>query len=120
MKFIRSFDARAAGPGSVAGGRASQPAAAARDTTTQSFLERRYPGVVRALTLMWGYPELSDFLARVAAGLDPRFHDIEPAAMAELMLLGEIHRSLCAPCAPAAGGCASLGRPSRRPVPYRG
>lgn len=120
MKFIRSPDAGTAGPASCAGGRASRPAAAARDTTTQSFLERRYPGVVRALTLMWGYPELSDFLARVAAGLDPRFHDIEPAAMAELMLLGEIHRSLCPPCTPTSGGWASLARPAQRSVPYRG
>lgn len=60
-----------------------------------SALESRYPGVVRTLTLLWGHPELTHFLARVAAGLDPRLTHIEPAAMAELMLLGEIHRCIC-------------------------
>jgi hypothetical protein len=62
----------------------------------ESVLERRYPGVVRALILMWGYPELTEFLNRVGLGLDERLRDIEPAAMAELMLLAQIHRSFCA------------------------
>ena len=60
-----------------------------------SLLERDHPGVVRTVTLLWGHPELNDFLARVAAGLDPRLSHLEPAAMAELMLLGEIHRLIC-------------------------
>jgi hypothetical protein len=62
----------------------------------ESVLERRYPGVVRALILMWGYPELTEFLNRVALGLDERLRDIEPDALAELMLLEQIHRSFCA------------------------
>lgn len=61
----------------------------------ESVLERRYPGVVRALVLMWGHPELTEFLDRVAAGLDERLRDIDPAAMAELMLIGQVHRSFC-------------------------
>jgi hypothetical protein len=60
-----------------------------------SLLERDHPGVVRTLTLLWGHPELNDFLARVAAGLEPRLSHLEPAALAELMLLGEIHRLIC-------------------------
>jgi hypothetical protein len=60
-----------------------------------SVLESNHPGVVRTISLLWGHPELTDFLARVAAGLDPRLAHIEPAALAELMLLGEIHRSIC-------------------------
>ena len=60
-----------------------------------SVLERNHPGVVRTISLLWGHPELTDFIARVAAGLDPRLAHIEPAALAELMLLGEIHRSIC-------------------------
>jgi len=60
-----------------------------------SVLERDHPGVVRTISLLWGHPELTDFIARVAAGLDPRLAHIEPAALAELMLLGEIHRSIC-------------------------
>ena len=59
------------------------------------MLESNHPGVVRTISLLWGHPELTDFLARVAAGLDPRLAHIEPAALAELMLLGEIHRSIC-------------------------
>jgi hypothetical protein len=68
------------------------PATNAREL---SVLERNHPGVVRTITLLWGHPELTDFLARVAAGLDPRLAHIEPASLAELMLLGEIHRTIC-------------------------
>lgn len=60
-----------------------------------SVLERSYPAVVRTVSLLWGHPELTDFIERVAAGLDPRLAHIEPAALAELMLLGEVHRSIC-------------------------
>lgn len=77
-------------PTAIAAGR---PHSGPRDG--ESVLERRYPAVVRTLTLLWGYPELNDYLRRVATGLDPRLRDLEPAAMAELMLLGEIHRRIC-------------------------
>lgn len=60
-----------------------------------SVLEQRYPAVVRTLTLMWGYPELNDYLNRVATGVDARLSHIEPAAMAELMVLAELHRLVC-------------------------
>jgi hypothetical protein len=60
-----------------------------------SVLETNHPAVVRTVSLLWGYPELTDFIDRVAAGLDPRLAHIEPAALAELMLLGEIHRLIC-------------------------
>lgn len=60
-----------------------------------SVLEQRYPAVVRTLTLLWGYPELNDYLSRVAAGVETRLSGMEPAAMAELMLLGEVHRRIC-------------------------
>jgi hypothetical protein len=58
-------------------------------------LERNHPAVARTVALLWGHPELTHFIERVAAGLDPRLSHIEPAALAELMLLGEIHRSIC-------------------------
>lgn len=83
-----SFPA-ASGPNPATG---SGAAASVREL---SVLESSHPGVVRTISLLWGHPELTDFLARVAAGLDPRLSHIEPAAMAELMLLGEIHRSIC-------------------------
>ena len=43
-----------------------------------SVLESSHPGVVRTITLLWGHPELTDFLARVAAGLDPRLAHMSP------------------------------------------
>jgi hypothetical protein len=79
----------ASGTGAAA---APGPAATAREL---SVLERNHPGIVRTITLLWGHPELTEFLARVTAGLDPRLAHIEPASLAELMLLGEIHRVLC-------------------------
>jgi hypothetical protein len=60
-----------------------------------SVLESNHPAVVRTVSLLWGHPELTHFIERVAAGLDPRLAHIEPAALAELMLLGEIHRLIC-------------------------
>jgi hypothetical protein len=69
--------------------------AGSSSAAAESLLERNYPGVVRALTMMWGHPELTEFLDRVATGLDPRLRDIEPAAMAELMLLAQLHKSFC-------------------------
>jgi hypothetical protein len=60
-----------------------------------SVLESNHPAVVRTISLLWGHPELTNFIERVAAGLDPRLAHIEPAALAELMLLGEIHRLIC-------------------------
>ena len=59
-----------------------------------SVLEQRHPAAVRTLTLLWGYPELNQWFDKITAGTDPRL-DFEPAALAELMLLGEIHRSIC-------------------------
>jgi hypothetical protein len=83
------------GPNPATGsGGATAPGAAA-SVRELSVLESSHPGVVRTISLLWGHPELTDFLARVAAGLDPRLAHIEPAALAELMLLGEIHRSIC-------------------------
>jgi murein endopeptidase len=68
------------------------PAANARQL---SVLESNHPAVLRTVELLWGHPELTNFIERVAAGLDARLAHIEPAALAELMLLGEIHRSIC-------------------------
>lgn len=87
-----------------------------------SVLESRHPGLVRTLTLMWGHPELTDFLSRVAAGLEPRARDVDPAAMAELMLLGAIHRTICPPRSGATGDVHSVGRLTGtwRPAVIRG
>lgn len=60
----------------------------------QSVLERKYPRVVRTLTLLWGYPELNQYFDKVSTGLDPTL-SLEPAALAELMLLAGIHQRIC-------------------------
>ncbi len=83
------------GPKPAAGSCAAPAPGPAANARELSVLERDHPGVVRTISLLWGHPELTDFIARVAAGLDPRLAHIEPAALAELMLLGEIHRSIC-------------------------
>lgn len=88
-----------------------------------SILEQRYPAVVRTLTLMWGYPELNDYLNRVATGVDARLSHIEPAAMAELMVLAELHRLVCPQVAShridEVYGAAKWSGPWR-PARYRG
>jgi hypothetical protein len=113
---VASGPVPASGPGAAA---ARDPAASAREL---SVLESRHPGVVRTITLLWGHPELTDFLARVAAGLDPRLAHIEPAAMAELMLLGEIHRSICPQLGPRAVEPQPINRfgGAWRPAVHRG
>ena len=58
------------------------------------MLEHRYPAVVRTLTLLWGYPELNQYFEKISGGLDPQL-DLEPGAMAEVMLLAEVHQRLC-------------------------
>ena len=84
------------------------------------MLESKYPGVVRTLTLLWGHPELTDFLARVSAGLEPRLAHIEPSALAELMLLGELHRSICPRPERKVELSDPISRGTWRPAVYRG
>ena len=59
-----------------------------------SVLEQRYPAVVRAVTLLWGYPEMNQYFEKVSSGQDPTL-SLEPAAMSELMLLAAIHQRIC-------------------------
>jgi hypothetical protein len=40
---------------------------------------------------------LTEYLDRIASGVDARLSGIEPAAMAEVMLLAELHRRICPP-----------------------
>ena len=77
-------------------GPAGRPATlqAAVPPTQLSVLEQRYPAVIRALTLLWGYPEMNQYFDKVASGQDPSL-GIEPAALAELMVLADVHRRIC-------------------------
>ncbi len=65
----------------------------------ESVLERHYPAVVRAITLLWGHPELNQYFAKIWNGQDAALM-LEPDAMAEAMLLSGIHQRIC-PFVPA-------------------
>ena len=79
------------------------PVSAANDAVTprpplttqggQSVLESRYPGMVQAISLMWGYPELNAYFDRLWLA-DGSQTPIIPEAMSELMLLAQIHRGI--------------------------
>jgi hypothetical protein len=62
-------------------------------TSGRSVLESRYPGMVQAITLMWGYPELNAYFDRLWLA-DGTQTPIDPEAMSELMLLAQIHQQL--------------------------
>ena len=64
-------------------------------TDTSSLLEERYPAVVRALTLLWGYPEMNQYFEKAWSGQDPSLSHLEPDAMAELMMLAAVHQRIC-------------------------
>jgi hypothetical protein len=86
---------------------------------SRSVVESRYPAVVRALTLLWGHPEMNQYFEKVWSGRDPSL-SLEPDAMAELMLLAAVHRRVC-PYQPAksvedfygAGRWADTWKPAR-------
>lgn len=60
-----------------------------------SVIEQRYPAVARALTLLWGYPEMNQYFEKAWSGQDPALASLEPAAMAELMMLAAVHQRVC-------------------------
>ena len=95
MRTSSSPFGSSAGSNPASGSGAAAAPALATKARELSVLERNHPAVMRTVSLLWGHPELTDFIERVAAGLDPRLAHIEPAALAELMLLGEIHRAIC-------------------------
>lgn len=71
---------------------APQPAPAQTDL---SVLEQRHPAVIQTLRLLWGFPELNQYFEKVYSGRDASLN-LAPDAMAELMLLGNVHRHICA------------------------
>ena len=66
------------------------PVATAAETG-RSVLESRYPGMLQAISLMWGYPELNAYFDRLwlAGGSQA---PIDPEAMSELMVLAQLHQ----------------------------
>ena len=73
----------------------SGTAARGQVSADTSVLEERYPAVVRALTLLWGYPEMNQYFEKAWSGQDPSVSHIEPDAMAELMMLAAVHQRIC-------------------------
>jgi len=68
--------------------------AAVSPVAEMSVIEQRYPAVKQALTLLWGRPEMNQYFQKIASGHAPA-SDLTPAAMAELMLLADMHRCIC-------------------------
>jgi hypothetical protein len=60
----------------------------------RSVLERHYPAVTRALSLLWGYPEMNQYFEKAWSGQDASL-DLDPVAMSELMTLAAVHRYIC-------------------------
>lgn len=59
-----------------------------------SVLEQKHPAVTKTLMMLWGYPELNQYFDRIAAGTDPGLQ-LDPQAMAEIMLLAAVHQQFC-------------------------
>ena len=57
----------------------------------RSILESRYPGMLQAISLMWGYPEMNAYFDRLWLA-DGSQTPIHPEAMSELMFLAQIHQ----------------------------
>jgi hypothetical protein len=76
-----------------------------------------YPAVVRALTLLWGRPEMNQYFDKVWSGQDPTLN-LDPDALADLMLLAGVHRHIC-PYRPAQPVDAVYGRTADRWLPMR-
>ena len=71
------------------------PAGIVPDTVSRqpSVLEAQHPDIVQAITLLWGYPEMNAYFAKL--WLDDGTRDpIAPEAMSDLMLLAGVHRWL--------------------------
>jgi|GEM_PF-1310568 len=68
-------------------------ASAAQGATQTSILETRHPEIARAVSLLWGYPEMNEYFDRLWLA-DGSQGPIDPDAMSELMLLARVHQML--------------------------
>jgi hypothetical protein len=73
--------------------RITPPTAPKTKENSRSVIEARYPGMLQAISLMWGYPELNAYFDRLWIA-DGSQTPIDPEAMSELMLLAQIHQSI--------------------------
>ena len=58
-----------------------------------SVLESRHPEIVRAISLLWGFPEMNQYFDRLWLS-DGSPGPIDPDAMSELMLLARLHQGI--------------------------
>jgi uncharacterized protein (DUF2126 family) len=56
-------------------------------------LEARRPDMVRAITLLWGHPEMDQYFQRLWIS-DGSQAPIDPETMSDLMLLAQVHRAV--------------------------
>ena len=91
--FVASIDANLEGRPAAAANGCTAPAAPTSDTCL-SVLERRHPALIQTLRLLWGYPELNQYFEKVYSGRDSSLN-LAPDAMAELMVLANVHQRIC-------------------------
>jgi hypothetical protein len=73
--------------------------AMAIEGTDLSILEVLHPEISRAISLLWGFPEMNQYFDRLWMA-DGSHEPIDPDAMSDLMLLSRVHQSLM-PARPA-------------------
>jgi hypothetical protein len=56
-----------------------------------SVLEARHPDMVKAISLLWGFPEMNEYFDRLWLA-DGNHGPLDPDAMSELMLLSRVHQ----------------------------
>lgn len=67
--------------------------AGTRVIANRSILEACHPDIVRAISLLWGYPEMNEYFDRLWMADDAN-GPIDPEAMSELMLLSRVHQMI--------------------------
>jgi len=58
-----------------------------------SIIEARHPEIARAITLLWGFPEMNQYFDRLWMA-EGNQGPIDPDAMSELMLLSRLHQGI--------------------------
>ncbi len=61
--------------------------------SADSTLESRHPEIVRAISLLWGFPEMNDYFDRIWLA-DGSHGPIDPDAMSDLMFLARVHQMI--------------------------
>jgi hypothetical protein len=58
-----------------------------------SIIESRHPEIAKAISLLWGFPEMNEYFSRLWLA-DGTHGPIDPDAMSELMLLARLHQAV--------------------------